>query len=47
MGNYQQTGEITEEHKDSLIEYLSEISFVDDPEHAADVIFEILGIEEQ
>ncbi len=45
MANYQQSGEITEEHKDSLIEYLSE--FTDDPEHVANVIFEILGIEEQ
>ena len=45
MANYQQIGEITEEHKDSVIEYLSE--FTDDPEHVTNVIFEILGLEEQ
>ena len=45
MAKYQQIGEITEEHKDSVIEYLSE--FTDDPEHVTNVIFETLGLEEQ
>ena len=45
MANYQPIGEITEEHKDDVIEYLAE--FTDDPEHVTNVIFEILGLEEQ
>lgn len=44
MTTYKPIGEITEEHKDSIIELLSE--YTDDPESVTKIIFEILGLEE-
>ena len=42
---YTPLGEINDEHKDAIIELLSD--YTEEPEHLTNMIFEILGLEEQ